>query len=191
MGESKQKGYRQTNLAVLADREVCVTVGMRCGKKAVPETSGVPEGLCYSWASRSLVHYASCLEACLLGWLGSIWGRASGMVAACPSVHPVHLTCSPPILLCCMLLGVGAARMHRNFLVGDTFFPHWLCLGSPTVFRSFFLPQSSHPASFGCWGVLGPGCGPTAENSFQGACSQLKGKMFFSLFWPVPGIALQ
>lgn len=58
MGENKQKGYKQTNLAVLADREVCVTVGMGCGKKAVPETSGVPEGLCYSWASRSQGHCA-------------------------------------------------------------------------------------------------------------------------------------
>lgn len=38
MGENRQKGYKQTDLGVLAEGEVCVTVGMGCGKKAVPET---------------------------------------------------------------------------------------------------------------------------------------------------------
>lgn len=189
MGESKQKGYRQTNLAVLADREVCVTVGMGCGKKAVPETSGVPEGLCYSWASRSLVHYASCLEACLLRWLGSIWDRASGMVAACPRVHPVRLTCNPPTLLCCM--GLVLPGCTGTFSLETHSFPTGFVWAAPQCSEGSSCPRAQHPASFGCWGVLGTGCGPTAENSFQGACSQLKGKMFFSLFWPVPGIALQ
>lgn len=40
MGENKQKGYKQTNLGMRAEGEVCVTVGMGCGKKAVPETGG-------------------------------------------------------------------------------------------------------------------------------------------------------
>lgn len=102
MGENKQKGHKQTNLGVLAEGEVCVSVGMGCGKKAVPETSGVPGGLCCSWASRLRGHYASCLEACLVRGLGRIWNRAGSMVAACPGVHPVHLILQPshPVLLC-------------------------------------------------------------------------------------------
>lgn len=134
MGENKQKGYKQTNLAVLADREVCVTVGMGCGKKAVPESSGVPEGLCYSWSSRSQGCYASCLEHVWLeGWEAFGIEPAAWWLLVQECILSI-LSCNHPTLLCCMLLGAGAARMHRDFLLKNTFFPHWLCLGSPTVF---------------------------------------------------------
>lgn len=99
MGHNKQKRYKQTDLGVLAEGKVCVTMG--CGKQAVPETRGVPEGLCYSWASRSLGH-CSCLEACLARRSGSIQDRASSMVAACPGVHPVHRPAAiPPCSAAC------------------------------------------------------------------------------------------
>lgn len=127
MGENKQKGYKQPNLAVLADREVCVTVGMGCGKKAVPEASGVPEGLCYSWASRS--------QGTVPPALRHIWFQGWEAFGVEPAAWWLLVQeCILSILSCRHPTLSAAARMHRDFLLRDTFFPGWLCLGSPTVF---------------------------------------------------------
>lgn len=106
-----QKGYKQTNLGVLAEGKVCVTMG--CGKKAVPETRGVPEGLCYSWASRSLGHYF-CLEACLVRGLEAFRIEPAAwwlLVQEC--ILSIVLQPSHPALL--RAAGAGAGRMHGDF----------------------------------------------------------------------------
>lgn len=143
MGENKRKGHKQTNLGVLAEGGVCVTVGMDCGKKAVPETSGVPGGLCYSWASRSLGHCASCLEACLVRGLGSIWDRASSMVAACPRVHPVHLVLQPshPALLRAAW-GWCWQDAQGHFLLGTHSFPTGFVWAAPQCSEASSCPRA-------------------------------------------------
>lgn len=129
MGENKQKGYKQPSLAVLADREVCVTVGMGCGKKAVPEASGVPEGLCYSWASGSQGHCASCVRhGWFKGWEAFRVEPAAWRLLVQECILSI-LSCNHPTLSAACCLG-----LHKDFLLRDTFFPCWLCLGSPTVF---------------------------------------------------------
>lgn len=190
MGENKQKGYKQPNLAVLADREVCVTVGMGCGKKAVPEASGVPEGLCYSWASRSQGHCASCLEARLVRGLGSMRGRASSMVAPCPRVHPAILSCSHPTLSAACCLGLVLPGCTGTFSLETLSFPAAFVWAAPQCSEAFSIPRAHIrlPLAAGlCWGLdVAP-----QLRKLPRACSQLMGKMLLSLFWPVPGIALQ
>lgn len=131
MGENKQKGFKQTNLGVLAKGKVCVTMGMGCGKKAVPEARGVPESLCYSRVSGSLGH-CSCLEAWLDPGLGSIWDRAAWWLL----VQHCILSIPPCSAVCCW--GLVLAGCTGAFVVRVEFFPHWI----------YLAPQCSEASSF-------------------------------------------
>lgn len=156
MGESKQKCYKQPNVAVLADREVCVTVGMGCGKKAMPEASGVPEGLCYSWASRSQGHCASCLEACLVLGLGSIRDRPAAWWLFVQECILSILSCNHPTLsaACCWKLVLPGCT--RTFSLETLSFPAGFVWAAPQCSEAFSCPRAHIrlPLAAGlCWGL--------------------------------------
>lgn len=117
----------------------------------MPETSGVPEGLCCSGHQDP---WDTTPPALGQGWSQGWEGFGTELAAWWLLVQECILSispCSHPTLLRC--LGLVLAGCTGTFSVRDTFLPHWLCLSSPTVFWSFVVPQSSHPASFGCWGL--------------------------------------
>lgn len=142
-------------------------MGMGCGKKAVPEARGVAEGLCYSWGQDPWDTAPASRHVWIQGW-EAFWieqhGGCLSRSASCPS---------RPALLCaaggwCWQDAQGLLLLESNSFPTGFVWPH-------NVLRLLPSPES-HPASFGCWGVLGTGCGLTAENSFQGACSPLMEK---------------
>lgn len=71
-------------------------------------------------------------------------------------------SCSHPTLFCCVLLGAGAGRMHRDFFCYRHILSPRALSGWPhSVLK--VLPAPELTSGF-LW-LLGTGCGPTAETT--------------------------